>query len=91
MPFVADPNFHYYGDDALETLRRAGHRDILIRCLNRRCSHFHTLPIDELIATYGPGYMVYWLAKRLRCQFCKRYGAHISFNWLDVRRFHHRD
>lgn len=82
MPYVADPDHFSYGDGALETIRRAGHRDILVRCLGRKCKHFYTLPLDRLIAEHGPSYQVLWIAKRLKCQFCGHRGAHVAWDSL---------
>lgn len=82
MPHAADPDHFSYGDGSLETIRRAGHDDILVRCLGRTCWHSYTLRLDDLIARYGPSYQVLWVAKRLKCQICKHAGAHVAWNSL---------
>lgn len=74
---------HSYDDHALETLRRQGVDAIELWCLTPTCSNRITIPIDMAIEAWGPGTMIVMIARRARCQWCRRdprrkAGAHVQ-------------
>ena len=72
-----------YGPQSLDSLRRAGVRFVEFWCvggrhLGRRCEHRESKPIDELIGRVGPGTSLVMLARRSRCDRCKKLGCHVQ-------------
>lgn len=72
-----------YGPQSLDTLRRQGIQVIEFWCVGgrvhgRRCEHRQTKRIDDLIRQAGPGTSLVRLARRARCDICKKVGCHVQ-------------
>ena len=72
-----------YGPQSLDTLRRTGVQAIEFWCVGgsvhgRRCAHRETKRIDDLIRQVGPGTSLVMLARRARCDQCKKVGCHVQ-------------
>jgi hypothetical protein len=63
---------------ALETLRRQGHRRVIVWCTNRGCLNRRPFEVERLIARFGPGVSLVMLARRAHCTACGRWGAHVE-------------
>lgn len=72
-----------YGWQALDTLKRQGVQFIEFWCvgsyhLGRKCEHWVAKPIDDVIRRAGPGTSLVMLARRARCDRCKKMGCHVQ-------------
>lgn len=62
----------------LGELWTAGHRNLRATCFAPQCRHWQSIALEDLVERCGRDELLYRVACRLQCSYCRRRGAHVE-------------